>query len=280
MSRNEKRISPLPSSVREIHQYAFLRCVAETIRKISVTMAVKTLSQIATVLESQINVLKYTLYCITVIEWILGGFLFGLAVATRLDTGLNEWIEALDIWQFYVGIYILIFTSLLIIIIPFLSCFSVYQEIKQLLLSNVACHGFCFLLLMIGCAITMENSKSHSGIQQSIRDSMQRMIVNSYDNRVSHILNLIQEEVGCCGADGPNDYLALQKPLPNECRDTVTGNAYFHGCSDEVTWFLEDKSSWLTGIGFTLGFLQMLVAALSFILLQALQKEEKMAYRR
>ncbi|KAK7598349.1 hypothetical protein V9T40_006584 [Parthenolecanium corni] len=63
-------------------------------------------------------------------------------------------------------------------------------------------------------------------------------------------------KVGCCGASGPNDYLVLKKPLPNECRDTVTGNAYFHGCSDEIVWFLEDKSSWLTGIAFTLGFLQ------------------------
>lgn len=64
-------------------------------------------------------------------------------------------------------------------------------------------------------------------------------------------------QVGCCGASGPNDYLVLRKPLPNECRDSVTGNAYFHGCSDEFVWFLEDKSSWLTGIAFTLGFLQV-----------------------
>lgn len=44
------------------------------------------------------------------------------------------------------------------------------------------------------------------------------------------------------------DYLNLNKPLPSECRDSVTGNAYFHGCIDELTWYLEGKTSWLAGI--------------------------------
>lgn len=47
------------------------------------------------------------------------------------------------------------------------------------------------------------------------------------------------------------DYLDLLKPLPNECRDTVTGNAFFHGCVDEITWYLEGRSGWIAGI--TLG---------------------------
>ncbi|XKL64647.1 hypothetical protein PGB90_004733 [Kerria lacca] len=112
---------------------------------------------------------------------------------------------------------------------------------------------------MVGNGILLENSSINSNIQESIKTSMKNLIINSYDSHVSQTLNLIQEEVGCCGADGPNDYLDLKKPLPNECRDTVTGNAYFHGCTDEITWFLEDKSSWLSGLAFTLGFLQVSV---------------------
>ena len=51
-------------------------------------------------------------------------------------------------------------------------------------------------------------------------------------------------QIGCCGADGPNDYMVMRQPLPLECRDTVTGNAFFNGCVNELTWFLEDKSIW------------------------------------
>ena len=55
-------------------------------------------------------------------------------------------------------------------------------------------------------------------------------------------------QIGCCGADGAMDYVHLLKPLPTECRDTVTGNAFFHGCVDELTWFLEERAGWIAGL--------------------------------
>lgn len=64
-------------------------------------------------------------------------------------------------------------------------------------------------------------------------------------------------QIGCCGADGPNDYLSLRKALPTECRDTVTGNAFFYGCAEEVTWFLEDKSRWTTNIAISIAALEV-----------------------
>lgn len=55
-------------------------------------------------------------------------------------------------------------------------------------------------------------------------------------------------QIGCCGADGAIDFINMNKPLPSECRDSVTGNAYFHGCVDELTWYLEGRTGWLAGI--------------------------------
>lgn len=65
----------------------------------------------------------------------MGVFLFGYVAYTRLDTVLQEWIDALEIWQVYLGMYILIFGSIVVIIAPFLSCYAVYQEITQLLMA-------------------------------------------------------------------------------------------------------------------------------------------------
>lgn len=64
-------------------------------------------------------------------------------------------------------------------------------------------------------------------------------------------------QIGCCGADGPNDYHQLLKPLPTECRDTVTGNAFFYGCVDELTWFLEEKAGWLSALALTVCFINV-----------------------
>lgn len=51
--------------------------------------------------------------------------------------------------------------------------------------------------------------------------------------------------------------MVLRQPLPATCRDTVTGNAFFHGCVDELTWFLEDKSGWVAGLAMALATIQV-----------------------
>lgn len=66
-----------------------------------------------------------------------------------------------------------------------------------------------------------------------------------------------QFQVGCCGADGANDYLSLQQPLPSQCRDTVTGNPFYHGCVDELTWFFEEKCAWVVGLAMTVCFIHV-----------------------
>lgn len=62
------------------------------------------------------------------------------------------------------------------------------------------------------------------------------------------LINALSFQIGCCGADGPNDYLNLMQPLPSQCRDTVTGNPFYHGCVDELTWYFEEKAGWVAGL--------------------------------
>ncbi|GLH05531.1 Tetraspanin-2A [Gryllus bimaculatus] len=81
-------------------------------------------------------------------------------------------------------------------------------------------------------------------------------------------------QVGCCGADGPSDYLLLHQPLPSECRDSVTGNAFFYGCVDELTWFFEEKSGWVCGLVMTLCAIQVINIVLCTVLIHALKTEE------
>lgn len=64
-------------------------------------------------------------------------------------------------------------------------------------------------------------------------------------------------QIGCCGADGPRDYISLQQPLPSQCRNSVTGNPYFHGCVHEMTWFFEEKCAWIAALAMTLCFIHV-----------------------
>lgn len=48
--------------------------------------------------------------------------MFGLCMWLRMDPGFQEWVEFLEIHEFYIGIYILLTASIFIIIITFIGC--------------------------------------------------------------------------------------------------------------------------------------------------------------
>jgi hypothetical protein len=55
-------------------------------------------------------------------------------------------------------------------------------------------------------------------------------------------------QVGCCGANGAEDYIDAMKAVPNECRDMITGGEYWYGCAQQFAWYLEPWSVTLAGI--------------------------------
>lgn len=68
------------------------------------------------------------------------------------------------------------------------------------------------------------------------------------DPRASRILKQIQEYVGCCGADGSDDFINAFKPVPWECRDPVTGTEYAYGCQQQLAWWLEPWTATLAAV--------------------------------
>jgi len=54
--------------------------------------------------------------------------LFGVAIWVRSEEGLEDWIITLDLYEFYAGIYILIFGGAVIMITALLGCFSALTE--------------------------------------------------------------------------------------------------------------------------------------------------------
>nr|XP_012143537.1 PREDICTED: 23 kDa integral membrane protein isoform X2 [Megachile rotundata] len=213
---------------------------------------------------------------------LLGCAMFGLCMWLRLDPGFQEWVDFLDMYEFYIGIYILLAASLFVVIVTFIGCGVALMEHILGLYVYVGLQLLSYVLGLVGTAILLDYSTYDSKIQPLIRRSMTSLISRSQDDRATYILQLIQESIGCCGADGPMDYLTLRRPLPTECRNSVTGNAYFHGCVEEISWFLEGRSGWVAGLALALCVLHIVIAALSLTLVRAIQKEEQhiVSYKR
>jgi len=226
-------------------------------------------------LNSKITCLKGTIFCFNVGTWLLGVSIFGLAMYMALEPGFAEWVERLQLQAYYTGIYILIAVGVLVTIVSFVGCVSAFMESRMMLLIFIVIQVICFILGTAGAAVLLDYSTIDSQIQPLIRERMRYLISQSHHEYAAAILRMVQETIGCCGADGASDYVQLLKPLPTECRDTVTGNAFFHGCVDELTWFLEDKAGWLSALALAACFIHVINIVLSTLLSQALKREDE-----
>lgn len=233
-------------------------------------------------LEKQIGCVKYTLFCFNIVAWMLATSLFALTVWLRAEPGFNEWLKILQAESFYIGVYILIAISIIMMAVSFLGCLSALMENTLALFVFVGTQIFGFIASIAGSAILLQFSTMHSSLQPLLQTSISGFVSTSESPYSSYVLNMIQENIGCCGASGPWDYLNLRQPLPSSCRDAVSGNAFFNGCVDELTWFFEAKSSWIVAIALALGMLNVICGVMSFVLVQAVKKEEEevQAYRR
>jgi hypothetical protein len=51
----------------------------------------------------------------------------------NLESGFGEWVEKLELEEYYTGIYILIAAAVLVIIVSFVGCVSAFMEDRKIL---------------------------------------------------------------------------------------------------------------------------------------------------
>lgn len=64
----------------------------------------------------------------------IGASIFGLCLWLKFEPGIEEWLSKLNALEFYIGVYILIGASIIIMIVAFVGCASALQESSLALL--------------------------------------------------------------------------------------------------------------------------------------------------
>ena len=65
------------------------------------------------------------------------------------------------------------------------------------------------------------------------------------------------KKVGCCGSEDFLDYINVNKEVPIECRDKITGNQNPEGCTIQFSRELEKRSGWISGLTLFLAVFQV-----------------------
>lgn len=225
--------------------------------------------------EKSLTIIQYIILCMNVITWIISAVVIGLCFWLRFNDDIEEWVEQLSVQRFYIGLYILIVSCLIVMATGFLSCIATFSKNRRLIAINVLVQLALFVLGLAGAAVLLDNSTFKSSIHGVIKEVMVDLIrLHPSYGKATVVLQNIQEEVGCCGGSGYNDYINLNRALPTECRDPVTGNTFFYGCADEITWRLEAPATWIAALVLVLCAKKVLNAVLSTIVIQLIVEIE------
>jgi hypothetical protein len=201
-------------------------------------------------LDKIINRYKWVLLILNGISFFVAIGAFSVCVWIRFDLDFWEWVVEIDWYTYWYAIYLIMVTLCLVIANSIVGLFGTVQERTGLLMFNMVSLGLLFFLQLAG-AITI----CVYGVEESpvLVNELHEVFIKlvylwDVDPRASRILRQIQEYVGCCGADGSDDFINAFKPVPYECRDLITGNEYNFGCQQQFAWWLEPWTACLAGI--------------------------------
>jgi hypothetical protein len=210
------------------------------------------------------NCLTFTVIILNVICGVLGALIFALAMWMRLEPEVKDWVKELGATQYWTGLYILMAAGCLIMIISFLGCCGALTANSCLLGSSALLVFAALILELAGAIYILVNGTETSSLTPFLENTFNRLMIDSnYNERANRILQVVQEKIGCCGANNYQDYTRNRLPVSDYCRDHVSGNIYQEGCVQQLSIFIEKRAGWIAGIALFVGLLQIVLVCTS-----------------
>lgn len=177
------------------------------------------------VLSQCFGIIKYTIVFINLIFWALGLIAVILGVwmisdQTSVVSGSQE------LQNFQAGIYIMIATGVLLVIVSFVAICGVFRESQSLLIISSSCFLVIIVILLSAGAWLYTNRHRMEPLIKSVYTKTVKDEYGVIDHRTETV-DTIQSEFGCCGANGPSDWASsiYGKKDPNQpIRFTVSAS--------------------------------------------------------
>ncbi|OAD59224.1 CD82 antigen, partial [Eufriesea mexicana] len=205
--------------------------------------------------------------------------------------------------NFNYGLYIMIFTGFLMLVVACLGSYGAFRESQCMLVTFFSCLLVVIVAQIAAGAWLYSNSNR---LEELVKSSVINTVKNKYgvDNSYTETVNAFQSDLGCCGAIGPADWIgskyATKDPsipvsltvsgdannvykVPESCckdkdsdackiarnikvASVVSPAIYSEGCIDKLMDALISQKNILIGVFAAIGILELLGLILSLVL--------------
>jgi len=198
----------------------------------------------------KLNESKWGLMILNALVFFTALVTFSITIWIRFDLNFKEYVRETGWYSYFYCTYVIMIGMVIVIVNTLSSSYGVGTDSRGWITFGSWVWPVCWLFELSGaiaiCIYGIEESDTL--IKQLTNVFMELVYKYDTDPRASRIMRMIQEEVGCCGANGSEDYIGVGKPVPFECRDPVMGREYGAGCAQQLAWWLEPWTATLAGI--------------------------------
>ncbi|XP_076471541.1 CD151 antigen-like isoform X2 [Babylonia areolata] len=218
--------------------------------------------------------LRSVMVIFNVIFWLTGLTFLGLGIWALISR--HHYITLLGNHTYSATTFLFLSTGVLVTVVGFLGCLGALREIRCCLVL------FAFLLLLVFLMEAVSGVLAYmyeSAIREELARNLNRTMMEGYgkESGISHAVDSMQRDFGCCGADGAESYRDWQysawlettdtdNQVPDSCCITPTegcgtvthpSNIYWAGCWDSLELFLKSHLIIIGGVGLGFSCLQI-----------------------
>lgn len=234
------------------------------------------------------------LFAFNFIIWICGIAVLGVGIYSRIKVGKFDSI--LDDSTIPSAANLFIAAGCFVMIIGFLGCCGAWKENKCLLISYAIA---LILIFVLEIAAGIYAFTKKDDVKDSLRDGLDKAIRETYyfgtkaDEAITDALDWFQENVECCGSNGPKDWLnskwgndttnakSIDRNFPDSCCKVVTDGCAKNtnvswplGCIEQGEKYLKDHMAEIGGVGVGIAFVQILGIVFAILLCRAVDYEK------
>ncbi|GIY08306.1 tetraspanin-4 [Caerostris darwini] len=218
--------------------------------------------------------MKYIIFTINFVIWVMGGAILGLGIWIRSDSDFWEYHRGLDIPQYYQACYVVITLGVIILIIGFFGCCGAALDSPCMLFTYFVILLIIVLLELSSAGLVWKHADGDR-FQQFLTDSIKDAIDKSQheDMDALRFTELLQLHLECCGGYDFHDYHL--DDIPQSCSSDRTNNVYIHGCGENIRRYLEQKAGAIGGVALGLVLIQILCLIFTGCLFCILREDSK-----
>lgn len=223
------------------------------------------------------NVLKYAIFFLNFVIWVLGGLLLCAGIWIRVDGLLWEYTEALAISRYNWACYFAMIVGSILLITSFIGCLGAATESPFLLSLYGIATVVCILFEVVATILVWKiagGDELQAVLSKGIYYHVENININADSRR---FLDIIQLKLECCGAYNHLDYDRNRQPNPVTCNSIITNNIQIRSCGEMLRRYLEKRGAFIGGVSLGLVLLQIFILIFKSCLLW-IMKETREEY--